>query len=122
MYHHGTGHGGGGIRSIFATQKPDIGGGWLPAPPGAMKMLVWNCRGLANHETVQSLKRQIWLLNADLVFVSETRLHRNKVDSLRRKMGMQGVIEVEHSDDCVGLLFMWKDSIDVQLLSFSSNS
>ncbi|KAL4280806.1 hypothetical protein GQ457_03G012020 [Hibiscus cannabinus] len=34
-------------------------------------------------------------------------------------MGMTGCLEVEWSDNCVGLMLMWQDQIQVNLKSFS---
>lgn len=86
-----------------------------------MKTLIWNCRGLGNPGTVQGLSRYVTLNNPDLVFISETRLRRHKVDSLRRRLNMEGALDVARSENCVGLLLMWKDTLQVNLLSFSNS-
>ncbi|KAK8616870.1 hypothetical protein V6N13_116840 [Hibiscus sabdariffa] len=74
---------------------------------------------MGNPRTVRALKQQLAVLDPMVIFVSETRLYKNKVDNVRRRLGMAGCLDVERSDSCVGLLLMWSDRVEVELLSFS---
>ncbi|KAE8659865.1 hypothetical protein F3Y22_tig00116962pilonHSYRG01233 [Hibiscus syriacus] len=42
-----------------------------------------------------------------LAFVSETKLRKNKVETIRLATRMYGCFVVDRSDDCVGLLLLW---------------
>ncbi|KAK8684295.1 hypothetical protein V6N13_040325 [Hibiscus sabdariffa] len=53
-----------------------------------------------------------------VIFVCESRLKKNKVENIRRRLGMVGNLVVEKSDDCVGLFMLWNDSVNVRLLSY----
>ncbi|KAK8582562.1 hypothetical protein V6N13_069336 [Hibiscus sabdariffa] len=95
------------------------GGGWDPTPPRAMKIQIWNCRGLGNCDSVQALRQFIAVNNPELVFLCETRLYKNKSDPVMRQLGMTGCLDVEWGDSCVGLMILWQDSIQVTLRSYS---
>ncbi|KAK8640919.1 hypothetical protein V6N13_008671 [Hibiscus sabdariffa] len=43
---------------------------------------------MGNPGTVRALKQQVAALDPMVTFVSETRLYKNKVDNIRRKLGM----------------------------------
>ncbi|GMI99444.1 hypothetical protein HRI_003613700 [Hibiscus trionum] len=86
-----------------------------------MKTLYWNYWGLGNPNTVQALLRYVTLNDPDLVFISETRIFKNKVESIHRRLNMEGCFDVEKGENCVGLLFLWKDSLQVDLLFFSKS-
>ncbi|KAK8639711.1 hypothetical protein V6N13_138081 [Hibiscus sabdariffa] len=51
-----------------------------------MKTLCWNCRGLGNSEAVQTLARFATLDDLDVVFISETRLFKHKVDGIDARL------------------------------------
>ncbi|KAK8683779.1 hypothetical protein V6N13_039828 [Hibiscus sabdariffa] len=70
---------------------------------------------------VQALTRFVTLNNPDVVFISETRLLKHKVDGIRRRLNMFGCFDVERNDGCCGLLLLWKEGIDVKLLSYSKS-
>ncbi|KAE8656259.1 hypothetical protein F3Y22_tig00117005pilonHSYRG00262 [Hibiscus syriacus] len=90
------------------------------APPGAMTIFCWNCRGLGNPATVRELRRLISEKDPMLVFVSETKLRKNKTEAIRVATKMGGCFEVERSDRCVGLMMLWREEFDVTLQSFSN--
>ncbi|KAE8687139.1 hypothetical protein F3Y22_tig00111022pilonHSYRG00109 [Hibiscus syriacus] len=90
------------------------------APPGAMTIFYWNCRGLGNPTTIRELRRLISEKDSMLVFVSETKLRKNKTEAIRVATKMGGCFEVERSDRCVGLMMLWREEFDVTLQSFSN--
>lgn len=55
------------------------GGVGKPTPPGPMKILSWNCRGLGSPSAVRALQRLIRLENFDLVFIMKSRLKGDEV-------------------------------------------
>ncbi|XP_039064057.1 uncharacterized protein LOC120209036 [Hibiscus syriacus] len=85
-----------------------------------MTILCWNCRGLGNPATVHELRRMISIKDPMLVFVSETKLRKNKSEAIRLATKMYGCFEVERAEGCVGLMMLWNERIDVTLLSYSN--
>ncbi|KAE8655251.1 hypothetical protein F3Y22_tig00117034pilonHSYRG01593 [Hibiscus syriacus] len=68
----------------------------------------------------EELRRLISNKNPLLVFVSETKIKKNKVESITLTTQMHGYFLVDRSDDCVGLLLLWKKGLTVSLRSFSN--
>ncbi|KAE8681243.1 hypothetical protein F3Y22_tig00111332pilonHSYRG00015 [Hibiscus syriacus] len=69
---------------------------------------------------VRELRRMISDKDPMLVFVSETKLRKNKTEAIRVATKMGGCFEVERSDRCVGLMMLWKEGCEVSLQSFSN--
>ncbi|KAE8735408.1 hypothetical protein F3Y22_tig00000340pilonHSYRG00340 [Hibiscus syriacus] len=90
------------------------------ASPVTVTILSWNCRGLGNPVTVRELRRMISEKNPVLVFVSETKLRKNKVEVVRLATKMVGCFSVEIADERVGQMMLWKEGIKVSLQSFSN--
>ena len=56
----------------------------------------------------------------DVVFIMETKINRILMESLRIKLGYSCKLVVESAGKRGGLGLFWSDSVDIQLLSFSS--
>lgn len=85
----------------------------------AMKILGWKYRGLGNPRAVQSLYFLAKEKKPDIVFLMETRLKACKVESIKRKMRMVGCVVVEPRGMSGGLMLMWKNDREVELLNYS---
>ena len=70
------------------------GGGCGAAPPKAMNLLCWNCRGLRNLPTKQELGDLIWAQDPPIVFLAETWLDKARLEGIRIKLNFGGMIEV----------------------------
>uniref|UniRef100_A0A2N9H4K9 CCHC-type domain-containing protein n=1 Tax=Fagus sylvatica TaxID=28930 RepID=A0A2N9H4K9_FAGSY len=71
------------------------GGVWCPAPPGAMRLLSWNCWGLENPFAVQSLRHLVKSQGPEVLFLMETKLDVEQLEWIRdgrvwRLMGFYG--------------------------------
>lgn len=86
-----------------------------------MKCLAWNCCGLGNPYTVCSLLRIIRREGPGVVFLSETILKGNKVDSLKRRCNFYFVFSVDAEGRSGGLILMWKADVEVTLRNYSKN-
>jgi hypothetical protein len=53
-----------------------------------MSTLSWNCRGLGQPRTVQELTRLIRDLCPNIVLLSETRKHKERMNNLRFRLGL----------------------------------
>jgi exonuclease III len=59
-----------------------------------MKLLAWNCRGLGNPRAVRGLLRCQKSEEADILFLSETKLDRKGMEKIQMKLGMGNMVEV----------------------------
>ncbi|GMI96535.1 hypothetical protein HRI_003322800 [Hibiscus trionum] len=84
-----------------------------------MKTLIWNCQGLGNPETVQFLGQLVASKGPSLIFLCDTRLNKAKAENVKRRIDMVGNLVVERSNDCLGLMLLWSEEIQIDLLFFS---
>ncbi|KAK3193017.1 hypothetical protein Dsin_024327 [Dipteronia sinensis] len=64
-----------------------------------------------------ALKRVLRRLSPNLVFLSETKLHRREADMFRCMLGYEWVLQVDSEGKSEGLLLLWKEW-DVRVQSF----
>ncbi|XP_058746012.1 uncharacterized protein LOC131618873 [Vicia villosa] len=90
-----------------------------------MKILSWNCRSLGSPCAVQALLRLKMVENPDVLFLMETKLKKEEVQSIKFKSGFNGcfIVECKWSgrDRAGGLILMWKDSFLLKILSYFEN-
>ncbi|XP_042954568.1 uncharacterized protein LOC122290977 [Carya illinoinensis] len=79
-----------GKTHIYGNTLSGHGGGCKAAPPGVMKILSWNCRGLGNPQTVQYLGMLIKEKKPELVFLMETKLSYTKACRISKRFRFQG--------------------------------
>ncbi|KAH1114435.1 hypothetical protein J1N35_007813 [Gossypium stocksii] len=91
----------------------DFGSGWRSAPPRAMKILSWNCRGVGNLATFRELK-QLFVANvSDIVFLCETKIHSNRFTRIRSMCRMEGCLAVNLNGKSNGLALLWRKGVRV---------
>jgi hypothetical protein len=83
-----------------------------------MSTLSWNCRGLGQPQTIQELTRLIRDLCPNLVFLSETRQHNDRVSNLRFRLGLNKSFVVDSVGKGGGLALFWDDTIKIDILSY----
>uniref|UniRef100_A0A803NSJ4 Reverse transcriptase n=1 Tax=Cannabis sativa TaxID=3483 RepID=A0A803NSJ4_CANSA len=76
--------------------------------------------GMGNPWTVRTLKSPVKRWNPDLIFLSETRLKKEKAENLRVALCFEGCFVVEALGKSGGLILLWSNLIDCNILSFSS--
>ncbi|KAK2648963.1 hypothetical protein Ddye_016452 [Dipteronia dyeriana] len=89
-------------------------------PSEAMKILVWNVRGMGSSRAFQVLLKLKQAYNPDVLFLMETKVNHSQMERIRVKLGFSSNLVV----DCVGtkgvLSLMWSDDTNIRLLSYSS--
>ena len=83
-----------------------------------MNILSWNCRGLGQPRTVQELVRLVRASCPKLVFIMETRQHKERVVNLKYRLGYKNCFTVESGNKGGGLVLFWDDSIKLDILSY----
>jgi exonuclease III len=90
-----------------------------------MKILSWNCRGLGSPQAVRALLRLTRIENPQIVFLMETRLKANEVESVRNKLGFKYCLSVDcrgaGRERAGGLTLMWMEHLNISIKSYSLN-
>jgi hypothetical protein len=90
-----------------------------------MSCIAWNCRGLGNLRTISAFKKLLRDKNPTCVFLSETRKKDFEMNKFRNVHGLSSVVVVSCSGEgnrrVGGLAMFWKEEVEVELLSLSSN-
>ena len=73
-----------------------------------MRILAWNCCGLASARAVRALLEIQKRENLDVIFLSESHLGKVKAEKLRRRVGFDHLLLHESDGRSGGLLLMWK--------------
>ena len=84
-----------------------------------MKILSWNCRGLGNPRTIQSLGLLTKAKGPEVVFLMETKLWYKRAHLVAKKLNYEGCLVVEAIGRSGGLLLLWKQDVKVELLNYS---
>lgn len=53
------------------------------------------------------------------MFLLETKLHQNKIQTLGIKLGMDGAFEVDYVGRSGGLALLWRSDVDVTIQNYS---
>ncbi|KAA3466257.1 reverse transcriptase [Gossypium australe] len=86
-----------------------------------MKILCWNIRSLGNPRVMRTLQNVLKLYKPQLVFFMETKINKNKMESVKRRYSFINGIKVGAEGSKGGLCLVWKDEVDIILQSFSIN-
>ena len=86
----------------------------MVAPPGTMKIMCLNYRGLGRPEAVQEVRSLIQLHHPLVVFLSETRVFSNNMENLRRSLGFLNGIGVGSFRWGRGLALLWMHDVCVK--------
>ena len=85
-----------------------------------MKLLSWNCQGLANPLTINALKSWCWRERPEFIFAMETMVEDKKLEVIRSQCGFDSGICLSSAGHAGGLGFWWK-GWDASLVSYSSH-
>jgi len=86
-----------------------------------MSLISWNCRGLGSPNAIPDLKYLVRQFNLNLLFISETLSHRNKIEDLRYLLGFDFCFLVDHSGRGGGLALFWRASFNCNIVNYSNN-
>ncbi|GAV85377.1 hypothetical protein CFOL_v3_28814 [Cephalotus follicularis] len=84
-----------------------------------MSYLSWNCRGLGNSRIVQGLLDLKKSISHNCVFLSETRLSVQDIETIKLKLGYKNCFAVGVDDRSGGLALSWIEELDLTIKSFS---
>ena len=84
-----------------------------------MSAISWNCRGLGNRLTVNALQRVVLEKDPTLVFLIETKFDVTEMDGVKQKVERQQGLVVSSIRRAGGLALLWKNSLQVDILSYS---
>ena len=86
-----------------------------------MSLVAWNCRGVGSPSTIPELKYLVRHFNPDILFLSETLAHGNKIEELRYLLGYDSCFHVDRTGRGGGLALFWRTAFNCQLIDFSNN-
>jgi hypothetical protein len=86
-----------------------------------MKILAWNCRGLARGPTICALRALIRAQHPDLLFLSKTKVLCSRFQPSLFGLGFSAWLEVPPSGLQGGLYMAWKHGVDVELVRINKN-
>src|SRR4051812_30999667 len=85
-----------------------------------MNLLVWNCRGLGNPETVRELRSIVRQEGPSLLFVTETKIRGKSVEDLKYSLGFAGCFGVASVGLSGNIGLFWSKDVTVELKNFST--
>lgn len=84
-------------------------------------MLSWNCRGLGYPWTVQVLIDLVRCKKPSIIFLMETLCSKNRLESIKLKLGFDRLFVVDCVGRSGGLALLWDANTNVSLLSYARN-
>ena len=84
-----------------------------------MSVISWNCKGLGNPITVNVLQKVALEKDPTLVFLMETKFDVTEMYGVKRKIERQQGLVVPSIRKAGGLALLWKNSFQVDVLSYS---
>ena len=84
-----------------------------------MKIIEWNCRGLGNGPAIRSLLSLQKEEDPDILFLSETKMDKGKIEWLRWRMGLTNLVVKDCEGRSGGLAIFCRSGINFQLRAAS---
>lgn len=86
-----------------------------------MIILAWNCRGISQSTTIQSLREYNLSHRPDVLFLSEIKSSRNVyIMSIVSALGFHNFYLVLVVGCSGGLLLLWKEEFDIHIIAGST--
>ncbi|XP_042950183.1 uncharacterized protein LOC122282291 [Carya illinoinensis] len=86
-----------------------------------MEILSWNCWGLGNPRTLQTLRMFVKEKLLDVVFLMETKLPYARVNCIAKTLNFEGCCVSEVVGRSGGLILLWKQKDMLELVNFSKH-
>ncbi|XP_042972730.1 uncharacterized protein LOC122304522 [Carya illinoinensis] len=84
-----------------------------------MSIIVWNCRWLRNPRPVRILKKLVKDKCPNLVFLVETKTGRQRLESVRRSLRLDGCFAVDSVGLSGGIALLWKEEWEVTIINYT---
>ncbi|XP_030924482.1 uncharacterized protein LOC115951403 [Quercus lobata] len=86
-----------------------------------MRLISWNCQVLGNPWTGRSLHKIVREQAPTICFFMETRLDKDGFVNLYSNLPFNNKIIVKHPDAGGGLAFLWKNTINLEIINYTAN-
>ena len=86
-----------------------------------MSVLVWNCRGLGNPQTIRELGNFVRAQDPVIMFLAEKWLDEVRLKSLLQNFVYDQMFVVSKINQGGGLALLWRSDFDVKVVSSSLN-
>ena len=86
-----------------------------------MRLLSWNWQGLGNLWIGRSLRKIVREQAPTVCFLMETRLDKDGFKNLYSDLPFQNKIIVKHPNAGGGLAFLWKNTINLEVINYTTN-
>jgi len=80
-----------------------------------MKFLSWNCQGLGNPLTVQSLKALVANERPDLIFLAETKNQEVVLNRVRKQLRFSNFVLLNSNGLAGGMALFWNDQVKLTM-------
>ncbi|XP_060959279.1 uncharacterized protein LOC133030522 [Cannabis sativa] len=80
-----------------------------------MRMLSWNCRGLAKDSIVQALRGWVRRYRSECIFLMETKVQKDRMVEVARSLGFTGYACIPAIGIAGGFCFLWNRDINLQV-------
>ncbi|XP_042983221.1 uncharacterized protein LOC122312630 [Carya illinoinensis] len=84
-----------------------------------MSIVVWNCRELGNPRPVRILKKIVKDKCPNLVFLVETKAGKQRLESVRRSLKLDGCFVVHSVGLSGGIALLWKEEWEVTIINYT---
>lgn len=86
-----------------------------------MNLVGWNYRGLGQPRTVRVLKEMVKSHQPRILFLSETLVEGNKIETLASKIGYENFFSVDRQGRSGGLAVFWRNNVRCFVVDYSQN-
>jgi hypothetical protein len=86
-----------------------------------MIILAWNCRGIAGASTIRTLRTFCRSHRPDLIFLSETKVQPQAIQSTFNRLGYPFLLQVPPSGLRGGLVVAWKPGVEAEPVILDQN-
>jgi hypothetical protein len=109
----------GGCFHLLGFGGAFVGGGNRPL--AFIKVLSWNCQGLAQAPTIRTLRALNRLHRPEVIFLFETKVHAQRTQFVLNHIGFPFWLQIPPIGSKGGLCIAWKHGVDIEPIQQDSN-